>query len=56
MCENNLTSGTHSIEIRMGQCLWKHTEPVNFITGGFNSPSRIHIEETRLNRRVDGGM
>ena len=35
----------------MGQCVWRHTEPVNFITGGFNSPSRLHVEEVRRDHK-----
>ena len=35
----------------MGQCEWRHTEPVNFITGGFNSPSRLHVEEVRRDHK-----
>ena len=53
ICDNELPAGTYSIEVYTGQCDWVHSEPTNFISGGFNSPSRLIIEEVRRDHQVN---
>jgi len=56
ICDNMLSAGTHNIRIYVGRCIDSFDQPTRTITGGFNSPSRLHIEEVRRNLVVDGGI
>ncbi|XP_067933043.1 uncharacterized protein [Watersipora subatra] len=54
ICDNELESGQHSIEIYMGKCYWNKTEPTNFVVNSHSCPSRLHIEEVRKEKKIDG--
>lgn len=55
ICDNALTAGQHRIEMVVGDCSmnvpWR-MQPVNVITGGLDSPSRLHVDEVRLETDV----
>jgi len=55
ICDNTLSKGTHSLKIYIGRCIDSYSQPTRTVTGGFNSPSRLHIEEVRRDHAVDGG-
>jgi len=55
ICDNQLPKGTHKIGIYLGRCRGYYSQPTKTVTGGFNSPSRLHIEEVRREHAVDGG-
>ena len=56
ICQNpNAAVGVNvKVEIVTGQCYYSQTEPAHFYTG-WNSPSRMHIEEVRMSKSVDAG-
>jgi len=56
ICDNVLPEGTYTIRIYVGRCTADYIQPTRIITGGFNSPSRLHIEEVRRDLAVDGGI
>ena len=53
VCEN-IGAGDHTVKIRTTQCVYTKTEPANYYTG-WNSYSRMHIEEVRQSARLDAG-
>jgi len=54
ICDNILPAGTYSIEIwTSGSNLY--AQPTRMLSGGFNTPSRLHVQEVRKDRAVDGG-
>jgi len=55
ICDDELPKGTHKIRIYVGRCNGNYGQPTRTVTGGFNSPSRLHIEEVRRDHAVDGG-
>jgi len=55
ICDNSLLAGNHTIGIYIGRCIDSYSQPTRTVTGGFNSPSRLHIEEVRRDHAVDGG-
>jgi len=55
ICDNILPKGKHTVRIYVGRCIDSFSQPTRTITGGFNSPSRLHIEEVRRGLAVDGG-
>ena len=55
ICDNSLDAGVYSIEVNVGNCLSHYTQPTRFISGGFNSPSRLHVTEVRTDKKVDAG-
>jgi len=55
VCDDVLAAGPHNIEVWVGECDDPSDQPTNFVSGGFNSPSRLHIEEIRKELRLDAG-
>jgi len=55
ICDNDLPKGTYKIGIYIGRCFRDCSQPTTTVTGGFNSPSRLHIEEVRTRHAVDRG-
>ena len=53
VCDNSLDAGVYSIEVNVGNCISHYTQPTRFISGGFNSPSRLHVTEVRTDKKVD---
>jgi len=53
-CDNILPAGTYSIEIWTSGSTW-YAQPTRMLSGGFNTPSRLHVQEVRKDRAVDGG-
>ena len=53
ICDNSLDAGVYSIEVNVGNCISHYTQPTRFISGGFNSPSRLHVTEVRTDKKVD---
>ena len=52
-----MEEGDHEIKIYVGACV-NHVGVDNtnrVITGGFDTPSRLHIEEVRMYQAVDAG-
>jgi len=57
VCDNTLSKGTHILKIYIGRCIdGYYSQPTRTVTGGFNSPSWLHIEEVRRDHAVDGGI
>lgn len=55
ICENALSAGSHTIEINVGGCA-EHRATAKIISGGFNTSSKLQIEEVRLDKALDGGL
>lgn len=53
---NNLAAGQYKVQIKVGVCgNTSLNQPTNPISGGLTTPSKIHIDEVRLNKKTDGG-
>lgn len=46
-----LAAGRYNVEVWVKKCY--HSGPLTAAVGGFGVPSRIHVEEVRLNQKVD---
>ena len=59
ICTNSLERGDHEIKVYVGACILNNSFLVNdknrVITGGFDTPSRLHVEEVRTSQSIDAG-
>ena len=58
ICTNWLEQGDHEIKVYVGACILNNSflnDKNRVITGGFDTPSRLHVEEVRTSQSIDAG-